>query len=142
MGSVYIVLLAPGAQVASANGGWIDVSDSKELLVALRLTAGSGTLSHFSVYLEGTDDDGVTSYELLADTVFKNTLVSSPTAAEPTSLRTNKRNIVDDETAIITINSRWTATYTKFGKKVRVRWIITPTAAPSETFGVRAVGKN
>jgi hypothetical protein len=143
MSSQQYTLLASAAQTASGNGAWIDVDGAKELQVLVDLTAGSGTLSAFSLYLESSDD-GVASFEILADTVFKNTLVSSPTVAEPTAIRTDKRNIIDGavETAIIVIPTRWTATYRVFGKKVRARWIITPTSSPSETFEVTAVGKN
>lgn len=143
-GSTNITLLASAAQTASANGAAVDVSGLRELTVYVNLTAGSGTLTAFSVYLESSDDGGTTWYELLADTVFKNALVSAPTAADPTAIRTDKRNIVDGavETAIITVNSHWTATYSKFGNKIRARWIITPTSSPSETFSVKAVGKN
>lgn len=133
--STSITLLASAAQTASANGATVDVSGIKELTVYVNVTAGSGTLSAFSVYLESSDDGGTTWYEILADEILKTT----GTAAEPTPT-IQKRNIVT-EAAIVT-SAKYAATFTNFGNKVRVHWLITPTSAPSETFSVKAVGKN
>ena len=129
-----IELLASAAQTASANGAAVDVSGHKELLVMVNVTAGSGTLTAFSVFLESSDDGGATWYEILADTVLK----STGAAAEPTPTL-QKRNIVT-ETAIVA-SAKYAATYTKFGEKVRPRWLITPTSSPSETFEINAIGK-
>ena len=140
MSAVNFEILPLAAQTASMAGGWVDVAGLKEMDVFVRVTTGSGTLSKFSVFLEGTDDDGTTSYELLADTSFKNSSGATP-ADEPTPISTNKRNVVG-EAAIVTTETKWTAQYTRFPDKIRARVIITPTAAPSETLSVKAVGKN
>lgn len=135
MSTVNFELFPSQAVTASVVGATIDVSGIKEMEVFPRITAGSGTLSALSLYLEGSDDGGTTFYELVADTVLKNTGL----AADPT-VNSAKRNIIT-ETAIVTSETKWTAQYTRFPDKVRVRIIITPTAAPSETVGVKAVGK-
>lgn len=137
MSAVNLELLPLQAYTVGAAGGAIDVAGLKELWVTVRLTTGSGTLGNFSVYLEGTDDEGTTWYELVADTVLKN----NGAADDPTT-NVDKRNIVDNETTIITTETKWTAQYTRFPDKVRARWILSGGASPSETFGVKAVGKN
>ncbi len=134
-GTERIELLASAAQTTSGNGASIDIPGYRELLVTVNLTAGSGTLSAFSVYLEASDDGGSTWYELVAETVLKNTA----TAGDPT-VNSAKRNIVT-ETAIVSSATKWTAVYRTFGEKVRARWLITPTSTPSETFAVKAIGK-
>jgi hypothetical protein len=138
MSSVNFELLASAAQTASMVGGIINTAGIKEMEIFVDLTAGSGTLSKFSVFLEGTSDDGTTWFELLYDTSVKNSSGAVP-ADEPT-VTTNKRNIVG-ESAIVTVATKWTAQYTRFPDNVRVRVIITPTATPSETFSVKGVGK-
>lgn len=136
MSAVNFELLASAAQTASFVGGAIDVAGIKEMEVFVELTAGSGTLTEFTLFLEGSSDDGTTWFELVADNVLKNT----GTAADPT-VTSAKRNIIT-EGGIVTTLTKWIAQYTRFPDKIRVRVIITPTASPSETFSVKAVGKN
>jgi len=124
------------AQTASAAGDAIDVSGFSELLVFLHLTAGSGTLSALDIYLESSDDGGATWYEICADTIFQST---GADGASPAATA-NARNLLRS-TSIVTADTKVAAKYTVFGQKVRGRWLITPTSSPSETFGIKAVGK-
>lgn len=135
MSKINLELLPLQAYTVSGVGAAIDVQGYQEMVVTVHVTTGSGTLSAFSVYLEGSDDDGTTWYELEVDTVVK----ASGAAADVTP-SVQKRNIVT-ESAIVTADTKWSAQYRNFPDKVRARWIITPTAAPSETFGVKAVAR-
>lgn len=131
--STPITLLASAAQTASANGASIDVSGIKELTVFVNVTAQSGTFTAFRVYLESSDDQGVTWYELAADVVLVNG------AAAPGAGTANQRDLVNKTTTVSV--EKYTGTYTKFGSKVRAIWVLTGTT-PSVTFSVKAIGKN
>ena len=57
-GSSRLTLLESAAQTASGNGASIPVAGISELAVFVRVTAGSGTLTAFSVWIEGSSDAG------------------------------------------------------------------------------------
>jgi len=137
--SVQIDLLPLAAQTASGAGPTTDVSGIKELAVFAHVTTGSGSLSggHFALWMESSDDGGVTWYDIAPDY----RIVDNDTYTDPVPVLGVVRNIIPDTTTIITADSKWTAVYTRFGNKVRPRWILSGGSSPSETFSVKGVGK-
>lgn len=133
MSATQFDLLASAAQTASATGASVDVAGLREMAVFVNVTASSGTFTVFRVYLEASDDGGTTWYELAADDVIENGI------AAPGAGSANQRDIVNKTTTVAA--SKFTATYSAFGNKVRPRWVLTG-STPSVTFSVKAVGKD
>ena len=59
-----VVLKASGAQGAAGQGSAVDIGAYRSVTVMVTVTAGSGTVNPFRVWLEGSPDAGVTWYEL------------------------------------------------------------------------------
>lgn len=120
----------------SAIGGRLDVSGYKELLVSLNITAISGTAGAFEVYLESSDDSGVTWYEILADDILKTG------AAAPGQELDSLRRDIAQSAAIPAAGDKYVARYKTFGKDIRGRVVLTGGAAPNVTMALKAVGKS
>lgn len=124
-------LAASAARTAAGTGSAVDVHVWKTVLVTVNVTAGSGTVTVFRVWLEGTNDNS-TFYEMPCDLVMKTG------AAAPGAASANQRDIANETTLItsqkyLAICQTWTTT-------VRAAWNITGTT-PSETFTVLVSGK-
>ena len=123
-------LLPSAAQTASAASSGQQLSTIQQAIVGVDITAGSGTITDFDLWLECSDDGGTTWYRLVADHV-----VIDSTGADSQ----DQVNIVDNKTT--TAAERYLAVYQVLPSDyVRVRWTLTGTT-PSLTFSVSLVGK-
>lgn len=152
MGATKLTILASAAQTASANSAQQQVPTLRELLVTVDVTAVSGTTPTMHVWLQASNDNGATWFDLpyemrLTDANASGTQATGgqqPPAYLPTSAgapvenTTGGRNI--NGSAAIAAVGKWVAIYRTFGDYVRARWIIAGTT-PSFTFSVKAVGK-
>lgn len=130
-------LLASAAQTASAQGGGIPVAGVTELLVLLSCTASSGTGETLDVYLQTSNDNGATWFDL----PFELGQITDGDGTETTAT-TNKRDFFELTADVLcTTTGKAVAKYRNFGNQVRVAWFIAGTT-PSYTFGVKAIGKN
>lgn len=136
MSAQNITILPSQALTTTATGGSIDVSGLRELLVTLNITAASGTAGNFEAYLESSDDDGATWYEILCEDTFK-----TGTAAPGQETDSLRRDIVS-QASIPTAGDKYVARYTKFGRLIRGKVILTGGASPNVTLALKAVGKN
>lgn len=136
MAAQTFTILPSQALTASANGASIDVSGLRELLVTLNVTAASGTAGAFEGYLESSDDDGATWYEIMCEDTFKTGTVAP--GEETGALR---RSIVS-QASIPTAGDKYVARYTKFGRLIRGKIVLTGGASPNVTLAIKAVGKN
>lgn len=126
--------LAPSqARTASGATDWFVAETITMAMVGIDITAASGTIA-FDLWLEGTDDDGTTSYELVADQVLQ-----TNGAAASATVNTNVRDIVDNKTT--TAAAKFSAIYKHLPTgKVRLAWLLTGTT-PSVTFSGSLHGK-
>jgi hypothetical protein len=131
--SVNFDLLASAAQVASGNGASVDVSGLKEMAVYVDATATSGTVTEWDLWLESSNDGGVSWFEIHADSVLKGGEVDPGGASGP------QRDVVNESSG--QASQKYIAKYTNFGNKVRARWSLVGTT-PSQTFSAKGVGKN
>lgn len=126
-------ILASATQTASGSGGSIDVPTGTMLEVSADVTAQTA-ISAFSLWLETSDDGGVTWYEMPFDQTIKN---AGSVAAEGTD-RQNKRNIVNNESTSAVV-AKYTAIYKHLAAAlIRIRWFFTGT---NITFKVRGAVK-
>jgi len=129
-----IELQASVQQNASGNSGQFSIPTMVQAILGVDVTAGSGTISDFDVWLEGSDDGGTTWYELPCDLVMK----SSGTGTANT-VAANQRNVVDSKTS--TTAEKFVGIYKALpADVVRLRWILTGTT-PTMTFSASLVGK-
>jgi hypothetical protein len=125
-------LKSSGAQTGNGIGSTTDIGNWRRLTVTVSVTAGSGTVNPFRVWVESSPDGSIW-YEIACEKVIK-----GGAAAPGSAPSTPQRDIVN-ETAVVT-----TATYSAmcevYSRLVRTSWAIAGTT-PSETFFVRATGK-
>jgi hypothetical protein len=126
------VLKASGAQIAAGQGSLVDLGGYRFITVLVNVTAGSGTVNPFEVWLEGTVDNGVNWYQLACQNVVKASATAPGTAAA------SQRDIVN-EVAVVTA-AKYVATCELYVSQVRAAWNISG-STPSETFSVTAVVK-
>lgn len=120
-------------KTASAKGtGIAEVIGADRAVVLVAVTAGSGTVDHFQVYLEGSNDQ-VTWYELPATRTLKSTGTNAPA-----TVGTNKRNFVEETS--VTTSGLYVGYYEGLPAYVRPAWIIDGTG-PHETFEIHIYGK-
>ena len=120
------------AQTGSNSGSWIALNTATMLSVGVDiLTGGSGTITDFDVWMEGSDVGGSDAgYKMPAD------LIHEPTPAT----QVNRLEIVNNETTP-TLAERWSATYKHWPWKfARAAWKITGTS-PSIPFRVIGCSK-
>lgn len=130
-----IELVASQTFTTSGNSDAVSVPTAVMAMLGVDITAVVATITDFDVWLEGSDDGGTTWYELPCDLVLK----SSGTGTA-NSVGATQRNVVDSYT---------TASAAKFvgiykalpADMVRLRWILTGTGSPSETFSASLVVK-
>lgn len=125
-------ILASAAQTATGQGGQISVSGIKALLLAVDITASTGTLT--SVYLQSSSDGGTTWFDLLADTFC---ILTSGSGGGTTG--SYSRNL----TANVATGQlmKIAATYSKFGDLIRLAWTANG-GGPSITMSAKAIGEN
>jgi hypothetical protein len=119
------------AQTTSGNGTTTDIGNWRHLHVLVRVTAGSGTVNPFRIWLEGSPDNGNTWFEVPCALVVKGGATAPGTSA-------SQRDIVN-EVAVVT-SATYLGTCDVFTQWVRAAWNIAGTT-PSETFQVRAATK-
>jgi len=122
-----VTLAASGARIAAGQGSAVDIGNWREITVLVNVTAGSGTVNPFRVWLEGSPD-GTKWYEL---TCFQ--WVKTGAAAPGASAA--QRDIVS-EVAVVT-SGKWSANCQTHLSLVRAAWNISG-STPSETFSVSA----
>lgn len=110
------------ARTTSAVGTAVDVTRCRQANVLVRVTAGSGTVTVFKVFLVGSVD-GTNLMELPCDTACK----------DGGACTANTQNIVS-ETAVVT-SAEYAASCPVAVDEVAAGWTITGTS-PSETFEV------
>lgn len=125
-------LLASGSRTNAGTGSSVDVGAWRHLHVFVRVTAGSGTVNPFRVWLEGSHDDSLWQ-EISCQNVLK------AGAAAPGTAAATQRDIVN-EVAVVSSATQWSATCEIYTSKIRVAWNIAG-SSPSETFAVFAAGK-
>lgn len=123
-----ITLKASGAETTTGQGTSINIGNRQRASVAVNVSAGSGTVSAFRVWLEGTYD-GTNWHELICDKLLKSG------AAAPGAATLNQRDIVN-ETSVQTA-AKYYAEIPVGVQDIRAAWLITGTT-PSETFNVLA----
>ncbi|HET6373017.1 MAG TPA: hypothetical protein VFG76_06905 [Candidatus Polarisedimenticolia bacterium] len=102
-------------------------------VVSIDITAVSGTTPVFSPYLQGTNDDGTTWFDIPYDSQLTTV---APATADQTAAK-DKRNIANAVTAV----GKHIAIYKHLPyKKVRLAWAISGTT-PSFTFSAVLSGK-
>lgn len=127
-------LQASAAQTASGNSASFKISTIDHAVVGVDITAGSGTVSDFDLWLEVSDDGGTTWYPIAPNVVV---IGSTRAAAWTTDL--DDAYIVDSKAS--TTAETYLAQYPAISADyVRVRWTIAGTT-PSLTFSVSLVGK-
>lgn len=115
---------APGNGTATVTGNW------RQFAIYVNVTAGSGTVGTFRVWLEATAD-GTNWVEVPCEMAVKTGAAAPGTAAAAA------RDIVN-ETAVQTA-AKYTALCRTITNQVRIAWNIAGTT-PSETFSVIAYG--
>lgn len=118
-------LVASQAWTAGGNSIDLDVLTGSMMYVAVPITAGSGTVSPFNLWMEGSVDGGASWFRLIADLV----------DASGTDVTTPRANIVNNK-----VTNAAPETYGALYRhlpcdKVRARWGMAGTT-PSLTFGV------
>ena len=122
-------LKASGAQTGASTGSLVAIGNWRQLAVTVNVTAGSGTVNPFRVWIEGTWD-GTNWQELACELVLKSGATAPGTPA-------TQRDIVN-ETAVVA-SGKYTALCRVLVDQVRAAWNIAG-ASPSETFSVSAWG--
>jgi|SRR5689334_738759 len=126
-------LKASGAQTGAAQGSLVEAGAYRVLHIAVNVTAGSGTVNPFRIWLEGSPNNGTDWYEIPCYGVLK-AGATAPGAANSTL----QRDIVN-EAAVVT-SQKYVATCELYFTQVRAAWNIAG-STPSETFSVVALGK-
>jgi len=131
LGGEKLVLEALGAHTAPGTGTAVDLGNWRNCSVQVRVTAGSGTVNPFDVWLE-CSADGTNWTECAVDDRVK----ATTTGAGPFTDNVIK---VVAEVAVVT-SAVYSARLTTVPQAVRARWNIAGTT-PSETFEVVAIPK-
>ncbi|HOC18440.1 MAG TPA: hypothetical protein PKK95_09240 [Vicinamibacterales bacterium] len=127
-------LLASQAQTASANSSAVQVATITQAVVGIDITAGSGTVSDFDLWLEVSDDGGTSWYPLAPDVV-----IVDSTRAATWNVDADHAYIVDSKAS--TTAEKYLAVFKQVpADYVRLRWTLTGTT-PSLTFSADMVGK-
>lgn len=126
-----MVLLASGARTSAGSSALLDVAAWRNFTVFVRVSSGSGTVTTFRVWLEGTSE-GTLWQEIPCYSVLK-TGATAPGAASAA-----QRDIVN-ETALVT-SAQYSAICEVYTSSIRVAWNIVG-STPSETFAVWAAAK-
>lgn len=121
-----ITLKASAAVTAAGQGSLVNVGLRRHITISVNVTAGSGTVTTFRVWLEGTPD-GATWFELPCDLILK------AGATAPGAAGTNDRDIVN-ETSVQT-SAKYVGVCQVHMDAVRAAWNVVGTS-PSETFVV------
>ncbi len=127
-----LTLSGSSAKVAPGSGPIIDVGNLRQAFVLVSVTAGSGTVNPFRVWVEGSID-GTIFAEIACDLVLK------AGAAAPGAAATVPQRDIVNETAVVT-SAIYSATCSTSARHIRARWDVTGTT-PSETFSVVAFVK-
>lgn len=122
------VLHALAAETSTGTGSRVDIGAGRDVEISVRVTAGSGPLTAFRVWLEQTFD-GTNYFEVACRRVLKGG------DAAPGAASLDERDIVN-ETSIQT-SGKWVAVADRRATQVRVAWFLSG-ATPSETFEVLA----
>ena len=113
-----------------AFGSSVEIGNLRKFMVGVRVTAGSGTVNPFRVWLEGTMD-GTNFFEIPLVRALKAGI------AAPGAATTDERDIVN-EAAVVT-SEEYVAVYEANVSTVRARWDLQGTV-PRETFEVKLRG--
>lgn len=123
-----VTLAASAARTAAGTGTAVEIGNYRNLLVTVSVTAGSGTVNPFRVWVEASND-GTVFLEVPCKLVLK-TGIAAPGAGTA-----NQRDIVN-EVAVQT-SARYLGICEVGAPTVRAAWNIAGTT-PSETFEVLA----
>lgn len=124
MASARTTIVALAAFTGAGNSLDVDVTTGTMMAIEVDITTGSGTITDFDLWMEGSNDDGLTWFRLLASTI----------DANGTDVTTPRSNIVNNKAT--TTAERYGAVYPYVPtRKVRARWTLTGTS-PSLTFAV------
>lgn len=126
-----LVLHALGAETGASTGAALDTGNSRNISVYARVTAGSGTVNPFDVWIE-CSIDGSNWTECALDDRTKATTTGGATFTD------NTVKLVA-ETAVTT-SAVYSGRLTSLATVIRARWNISG-STPSETFEVIAVLK-
>lgn len=125
--------LYTGEVTAAGQGSAMDIRTNTMGWVTVNVTAASGTIA-WDVWLEGSNDDGVTWEEIVAGSA----MLTSGTATE-NAPEVNVRPIVNNKTT--TAAAKFAAHYPFLPmKKIRLAWTLSG-STPSVTFTARFGGK-
>jgi hypothetical protein len=136
--NIRIDLIASGARTAAGQGTTVDVTSCHRLFVLVSVTAGSGTVNPFKVYLEGTTDGGITWSGLHCARQSKR-VTAAPTT---TFIATGGAGdgLIVNEAAVVSAATTYAASCDVNTDTVRLGWEIAGTT-PSETFSAQLVCK-
>lgn len=127
-----LTLAGTSARTAAGQGSSTIIGNYRRLNVWVNVTAGSGTVSVFRVWLEvAPDSTGSVWHPVVCEKVVKNTATAPGAGA-------TQRDIVN-ETAVQT-SATYSAMCEVYSDTVRIAWDIQGTT-PSETFQVRTTAK-
>jgi hypothetical protein len=126
-----LTLHALAAKTGPGTGAAIDLGNYRNVTVHARVTAGSGTVNPFDVWIE-CSADAVNFTECALDDRIKGTTTGAGTFTD------NTIKLIA-EVAVIT-SGTWSAKLTTPVQAIRARWNIVGTT-PSETFEVLALGR-
>jgi hypothetical protein len=119
------------ARTGPGTGPAIDLGNYRNVTIHARVTAGSGTVNPFDVWIE-CSADAVNFTECAIDDRVKGTTTGAGTFTD------NTVKLIA-EVAVIT-SGTWSAKLTTPVQSIRARWNIVGTT-PSETFEVLALGR-
>lgn len=117
------------AETASATGATVSASGKSVALIVLDITAGSGTVTDFRVFIEGSVD-GTIFAALPCDVLL------DAAAADPGAGILNQRDIID--VATVTTTGTFYCKIKDPPSRIRAQWVVVGTS-PSETFSIEAV---
>lgn len=124
-----LVLHPSGPETSSGTGTEISTRGAETLYINVYVTAGSGTVTSFEMFLESSMDGTI-----FIDVACLEFLKSGE--ANPSQPTLNERTFID-ETAVVT-SAQYSAVCQPGGGTVRLNWTIIGTT-PSETFTAYAV---
>ena len=124
-----LVLHPSGPETTSATGTETSTRGAETLYINVYVTAGSGTVTSFEMFLESSMD-GTIFTDVACLEFFKSG------AGNPAKPTLNERTFID-ETAVVT-SAQYSAVCQPGGGTVRLNWTITGTS-PSETFTAYAI---
>jgi len=131
-------LLALGAQTVAGQGSVVDVSACRIVFPFVRVTTGSGTVTTFKVYLEGSADGGVTWSGLHCWHQSKRVTTGPVTTFLATA--GSGEGLIVNETAVVSADTTYAGACDVTTDTVRLGWEIAGTT-PSETFSAQLVCK-